>query len=130
MSPDRPTRRDRGLSGTAKGRLGEDAACAFLEARGWSVVARNWRTRTGELDAVAVRAGELAFVEVKSVDAYGPESAERTVGRTKRARIVETAQYFLARNRQYDGMSMRFDVVLVREGSECVHIERAFMERT
>ncbi len=120
-APGRPSK-------TARGRAGEDEACAFLEASGWTVVARNFRTRTGELDAVALRGGELAFVEVKVVDAYGPESLEWTIGARKRRRIAETAQYFLACNRQYECMKSRFDVVLVREGRACVHLERAFME--
>jgi putative endonuclease len=48
------------------GRLGEDAAVAYLEEQGYTLVARNWRTRTGELDVIA-RDGEwLVFVEVRA----------------------------------------------------------------
>ncbi len=48
------------------GRLGEDLAAAYLTAQGYTVIARNWRTRTGEIDIVA-RDGEwLVFVEVRT----------------------------------------------------------------
>lgn len=50
----------------ALGQQGEDLAAAFLVGQGYEIVARNWRTRSGELDIVA-RDGEwLVFVEVRS----------------------------------------------------------------
>jgi putative endonuclease len=48
------------------GRHGEDLAAAYLAEHGFTLVARNWRTRRGELDIVA-RAGDcLVLVEVRS----------------------------------------------------------------
>jgi putative endonuclease len=50
----------------ALGRAGEDIAAAYLSQQGYSIVTRNWRTRSGELDIVA-RDGEwLVFVEVRA----------------------------------------------------------------
>ncbi len=118
----------RGLSRAEKGRRGEDAAAAFLEAEGWSVRARNWRCPAGELDIVALRDEELAFVEVKTIDAYGPESASRLVDARKRQRISESSKYFLARKREYKGMRLRFDVILLRGGAVDRQIPRAITE--
>jgi Holliday junction resolvase-like predicted endonuclease len=47
------------------GRRAEAAAAAFLERKGCTVVARNWRTRRCEIDVVATRQGVLYFCEVK-----------------------------------------------------------------
>lgn len=48
------------------GHRGEDIAAAYLAGQGWEILARNWRTRAGELDIVA-RDGEwLVFVEVRA----------------------------------------------------------------
>lgn len=48
------------------GSLGESLACDYLAREGWQVIARNWRTRRGEIDIVA-RDGEwLVFVEVRT----------------------------------------------------------------
>ena len=48
------------------GNLGEDAACAYLVAQGYTVLCRNYTTAHGELDIVAQKEGVLAFVEVKT----------------------------------------------------------------
>jgi Holliday junction resolvase-like predicted endonuclease len=63
------------------------------------------------VDIVAVRGEELAFVEVKTIDAYGPESASRLIDARKRSRIVESSKYFLYRKREYNCMSLRYDVI-------------------
>jgi putative endonuclease len=50
----------------ALGQEGEELAAAYLVTLGYDIVARNWRTRSGELDIVA-RDGEwLVFVEVRA----------------------------------------------------------------
>ena len=47
------------------GRTGEDLALAHLERLGYTLVARNHRTRYGELDLVVFDGTTLVFVEVK-----------------------------------------------------------------
>lgn len=103
-------------STAARGHAGEEAAAAWLEAEGWSVVGRNFRWKGGEVDIVAVSGGILAFVEVKTWDSLGAEELERAIGAEKRRRIVETAKIFLSRHREYNDRSVRFDVILVRGG--------------
>ncbi|WP_241520151.1 YraN family protein [Bifidobacterium catulorum] len=56
-----------GLSPRQLGLLGEDYAELWLRERGWTILGRNWRTRHGELDIIALnRADQLTFVEVKT----------------------------------------------------------------
>ena len=54
---------------------GEDLAVAELERQGMVVLARNWRSRTGEIDIVASEEGErgrtLVFCEVKCRSGLG-----------------------------------------------------------
>jgi putative endonuclease len=100
----------------AKGRAGEAAAAAFLEAEGWRIVARNIRWKGGEIDIAAELGGVIAFVEVKSWESMGPEELERSIGREKRRRIVETSKIFLSRHREYNDWRVRFDVILMRGG--------------
>jgi Predicted endonuclease distantly related to archaeal Holliday junction resolvase len=104
---------------TRRGREGEELVASTLAAEGWSVVARNFRWKGGEVDIVAARGGILCFVEVKSWDSMGRAELESAIGADKRRRIVETAKIFLSRYREYNGWSVRFDVVLVR-GDEII----------
>src|SRR3954454_10980191 len=48
------------------GRLGERLAAEHLERLGYAIVARNHRTRWGELDLVACDGKALVFCEVKT----------------------------------------------------------------
>lgn len=48
------------------GRRGEELAVAYLIRQGWEIVARNWRTRAGELDIIARDGQWLVFVEVRA----------------------------------------------------------------
>jgi putative endonuclease len=54
------------------GRLGEQLAAGHLERLGYEVLARNVRTRDGEIDLVAGDARVLAFVEVKTRQVGSP----------------------------------------------------------
>jgi putative endonuclease len=48
------------------GRHGEELAARYLTARGYRILARNWRCAHGEIDIVAERSGDVAVVEVKT----------------------------------------------------------------
>src|SRR5271165_6548575 len=76
------------------GRMGEDAAHRYLRRHGCTVVARNYRMRSGggEIDLVAWHGQRLVFVEVKTRanEDYGtPESA---VDAEKRANLRRASQ--------------------------------------
>jgi len=48
------------------GRQGEEIATAHLRGLGYEIIARNWRTRLGELDIIARDGDWLVFVEVRA----------------------------------------------------------------
>jgi putative endonuclease len=56
-----------------RGAQAEETAARFLAARGLVVIARNYRTRQGEVDLVARDGDTLVFVEVRarSWNAFG-----------------------------------------------------------
>jgi len=107
------------------GSLAENSACAFLESNGFSIVARNFQRRVGELDVVA-RAGDLlviAEVRTRSSDRYGGAAA--SVSGAKQRRIAATAALFLQRHRELRACRVRFDVIVVRDGG-CQWLKHAF----
>ena len=65
-SPRDPTPAPREDPRRALGRLGERLAAAHLQRLGFAIVARNVRTRHGEIDLIAFDGEALVFVEVKT----------------------------------------------------------------
>ena len=115
------------------GRIGEELACRHLERLGLTILARNCRTRFGEIDAIAIDGDTLAFVEVKTVRAgarHGPELPIHAVGRRKQMQVRRLARAWLAENLPPRYRSIRFDVVGVslRPGGGAVieHLPAAF----
>ncbi|HWC26602.1 MAG TPA: YraN family protein [Solirubrobacteraceae bacterium] len=114
------------------GRVGERLAREHLERLGYSVVARNYRTRFGELDLIVCDERRLVFVEVKTRRAGALESSLQAVPAQKRRRVRRMAAAWLAeavdRPRSCE---LRFDVigVTVDRDSRLVrldHLEGAF----
>jgi putative endonuclease len=116
----------------AIGFAGEAKAAAFLEARGYAILHRNWRLPTGEIDIIAQKDGVLVFAEVKTLPNGGSETLAQVLGEKKQKRIVKTAKTFLNMYRQYNSGYIRFDVLIVdTPGFDPVHhIESAFVEHT
>ncbi len=108
----------------ARGRWGESLAAAHYERRGYSVLDRNWRSPTGELDLVLRRGAVYVFSEVKArrSDRYGPAAA--AVGPAKQRRIRRLAAEWLELH-GCGGMEIRFDVVAIT-GVRVDVIEAAF----
>ncbi|MBC7340028.1 MAG: YraN family protein [Firmicutes bacterium] len=96
---------------------GEDVAARYLEELGYRIVARNYRTRWGEIDIIARDGPVLAFVEVRRRGSGSRAHPAETVGMSKRERLSRTAADFLS-NRGWWHFVCRFDVVTISEGQE------------
>jgi putative endonuclease len=114
------------------GFAGEAKAAAYLEERGYTILHRNWRIPSGEIDIIAYKDGVLVFAEVKTLPNGDAETLARVLNEKKQKRIVKTAKSFLDLYRQYINGYIRFDVLIVdTPGFEPVyHIENAFVEHT
>ena len=94
------------------GQRGEDAAARHLRTKGYKVLARGNRLRTGELDLVMLDGRTIVFIEVKtrtSSDAGHPSEA---VDLEKQRRLTRLAVTFLKRHGLLEYRA-RFDVVAV-----------------
>ncbi|MGO3152234.1 MAG: YraN family protein [Galactobacter sp.] len=76
------------------GRRGEAFAVGWLSARGYTVVARNWRCSLGEVDVVAHHEGDLVAVEVKTRSGVGYGAPAEAVTGEKLARLHRLALSF------------------------------------
>jgi putative endonuclease len=114
------------------GKEGEDRAARFLAGRGYTILERNYRTQSGEIDLIALHRGSVVFVEVKTrtSDAFG--APELAVNPRKQRRMVKAALGYIKYKKLYQ-MPCRFDVVAITAtaGQEVELIENAFeMDRT
>jgi putative endonuclease len=94
------------------GKLGEDVACRELARRGYAILARRYRTRFGEIDIVAERAGTIVFVEVKARRTARFGMAAEAIPFWKRRRIAAMALDYLAWTSRVNAR-FRFDVVAI-----------------
>ncbi|MFN2519887.1 MAG: YraN family protein [Candidatus Limnocylindria bacterium] len=78
------------------GDTGEALAARLLEDRGMTVVARNTRTRYGEIDLVCRDGSGYVFVEVKTRSPRSFVSPVEALDRRKIARLFRLAQSWLA----------------------------------
>lgn len=49
------------------GRFGEDTAVKLLKLKNYTILARNFKLKSGELDIVALDGGTVVFAEVKTI---------------------------------------------------------------
>ena len=100
----------RGLRG--RGQRWERAAARRLEAEGYTIRARNFRARAGEIDFIAEENGILCFIEVKGRSGPRYGSPAEAVTLEKQRRVFRAAEEYLARER-LGAPPCRFDVVTV-----------------
>lgn len=110
------------------GARGEQLAAEWYAARGYRIVARNWRCREGEIDLVVwSRRGDLVFCEVKtrSSNRFGVPAEAVTPVKRRRLRVL-AARFLAAHGSEVAGRrGLRFDVAAVTAGRVEV-IEAAF----
>jgi putative endonuclease len=99
----------------ARGRRAEAIAGDHLERRGFVVLARNHRTRRGEVDLVCRDGEVICFVEVRSRTSDAQGGPEESVGPLKARRVVNAAIDWAEKNGG-DERAFRFDVVAVTFG--------------
>jgi putative endonuclease len=98
-----------------RGKLGEAQAARYLQERGWSVLARNWRAGHKELDLVARRGSTVAFVEVKARRSGECGHPLESITRRKRRDVSAAALEWLRTDGRAleAGVRVRFDAVAV-----------------
>jgi putative endonuclease len=108
------------------GKNAEDAAVAFLEAHGLTILLRNYRGKVGELDIVARDAHTLVVVEVRSrtSDRFGGAAA--SVDSRKQTKIRKAAALLIHARRDLPRLPVRFDVIAMK-GNQIEWIKQAFI---
>lgn len=107
------------------GQEGEDWACQYLRQQGYEIIARNWRSRFGEIDIIARDNESLVFVEVKTRSKTGFGGPEAALDVHKRKRIIAAAKAYLSMVES--DLPVRFDLVAI-QGEGVTLYKGAFCE--
>lgn len=101
------------------GNLGEDIVCEYLKKRGYSILARNYRKRYGEIDIISVAPDKtMVFVEVKTMIALSSGEALTPEDQMTSAKLIKfrrVAQMFAAAHQELisDECGWRLDLVTI-----------------
>ena len=96
----------------ARGKAGEDAVCDYLKERGYTVLARNYRKKGGEIDIIAIDGDTAVFVEVKTRKYGAVESGTGAMTKQKMRRIITTSEQYMYEHKELD-LYRRFDTAYV-----------------
>ena len=115
------------------GENGEDIAYNFLKSKGYSIINKNFKCKSGEIDIIALDESkeelEIVFVEVKTRMTRICGNPAEAVDRFKARHILKVAEFFLMINKIED-MAYRFDVIEIltdRPNTAYInHIQNAF----
>ncbi len=116
------------------GDFGEGMAESFLKEKGFTILERNYRKNTGEIDIVAENDGFLVFVEVKTRRDNSCGLPAEAVDVKKQTHLYKTAERYIQENPTEK--EIRFDVIEVYarivDGNPVVesinHIENIVLE--
>lgn len=94
------------------GLIGEERAAEYLRSHGHTLLARRWRTRTGELDLVTRDGADLVAVEVKTRRGIGYGHPLEAVNEQKLHRLHRLLTEYAATQARWP-VKRRVDVVSV-----------------
>jgi len=122
------------INNSLRGKEGEQQAAEAIKAAGMEIIAKNIRSKYGEVDIVAIEGETIVFIEVKTWTTYGLEDLQYSIDIKKQQKIIKTAKYFLSENRKYSKMTVRFDVIFIKNDKvsakyQITHLASAFTER-
>ncbi len=95
-----------------RGDLAEKFAIEFLKKSGYKIIERNFNTKFGEIDIVAVDGKTHAFIEVKYRKCANHGSPYESVNRKKMERLKKAAWCYIQKNGLSD-TDLRFDIVSI-----------------
>ena len=94
------------------GDRGERVALNYLRNQGYEILARNYKTRLGEIDIIGQESDIITFIEVKTRSSRSYGLPQESVNFKKQNKIMRMALQYLQEH-DLEGVSWRIDVVAV-----------------
>lgn len=99
----------------------EELVAQHFKSIGFSVLARRYKTKYGEIDLIIQKAQQIIFVEVKARNRH--VSIENLLTPKQIQRNYFAAEIFLSKNPQYECYECRFDLIFVQNNKILNHIQ-------
>ncbi|MDR9482170.1 MAG: YraN family protein [Salibaculum sp.] len=115
----------RGLTAFHSGIAAEHCVERHYERRGCEVLARRWRSASGEVDLIARSGPQTVFIEVKKARDHAQAAAR--IAPAQARRIMDAALEYLDQAGAGADSDMRFDVALVDGTGRVRVVENAFL---
>jgi putative endonuclease len=91
---------------------GEAIAAEFLKKKGYKILERNFRAKTGEIDLIALDSDTLVFVEVKARHTHEFGTPLDAITQWKLNSLIKTAQLYKIKNPKLPE-NLRIDAVAI-----------------
>lgn len=109
------------------GKIGEEAAVAFLKKLEYQIIETNWHYNYKEIDIIAKQDNEMVFIEVKTRSNLAFELPQEAVTIKKMKNLVYAADAYLVEHNI--SLESRFDIITVLAKNPPIileHIKQAF----
>lgn len=118
------------------GNLGEDLACKHLSSKGYAISERNYLKKSGEIDIIALKDGDIHFVEVKTMhnrvsdfeDNIEQFRPEENMHPKKLKRLARTAELYLQERGISSQTPWQIDLLAVLIDTEKKKAKVCFLE--
>lgn len=104
----------RGCRSADIGKSGEDVAAHYLATHDYTIIARNYRIRGGEIDIICKKADEIVFIEVKTRSRTDYGYPEQGVDFRKGRFIARAMREYVRRARVPREVYLRFDILALQ----------------
>lgn len=95
------------------GKKGEELVEKYLVKNNYNIICKNFYTKKGEIDIIAIKDNLLIFIEVKTRTNYNYGSPCMAVNYKKKKHMKYAAKVFLYLNENMKNYEIRFDVIEV-----------------
>lgn len=92
------------------GNYGEELSFEFLKRKGYYILSRNFRNRSGEIDIICKKDDLIIFVEIKSRYNYNYGSPIEAITYSKQKQIIKLCKFYIYINKLIN-YNFRFDVI-------------------
>jgi len=96
------------------GDWGEQLAVKYLRKLGYYILEKNWRSREGEIDLIAIDDKTFVFIEVKTRKTATYGYPVESITNRKQEKMIKCIQKYLSQHHGLQHYQIRIDIILIK----------------